>query len=71
MDKLIDFTNCKQIINKYGGADTKKTIIYNNKYYLLKFPNNNPKQNKKASYSNNIFSEYLGCHIVNSLGISV
>ena len=38
MDKLIDFTNCKQIINKYGGADTKKTIIYNNKYYLLKFP---------------------------------
>ena len=43
MDKLIDFTNCKQIINKYGGADTKKTIIYNNKYYLLKFPNNNPR----------------------------
>ncbi len=70
MDKLIDFTNCKQIINKYGGADTKKTIIYNNKYYLLKFPNNNPKQNKKASYSNNIFSEYLGCHIFNSIGIS-
>lgn len=70
MDKLIDFTNCKQIINKYGGADTKKTIIYNNKYYLLKFPNNNPKQNKKASYSNNIFSEYLGCHIFNSISIS-
>lgn len=69
MDKLIDFTNCKQIINKYGGADTKKTIIYNNKYYLLKFPNSNPRQNREASYSNNIFSEYLGCHIFNSIGI--
>ena len=69
MDKLIDFTKCKQIINKYGGADTKKTIIYNNKYYLLKFPNANPKQNKEASYANNIFSEYLGCHIFNIIGI--
>ena len=69
MEKIVDFTKCKQIINRYGGADTKKTIIYNNKYYLLKFPNNNPKQNKKASYSNNVFSEYLGCHIFNIVGI--
>ena len=69
MQELIDFTDCKQIINKYGGADTKKTILYNDKYYLLKFPNSNPKQNKEASYSNNIFSEYLGCHIFNDIGI--
>ena len=41
MQELIDFTDCKQIINKYGGADTKKTILYNDKYYLLKFPNSN------------------------------
>lgn len=68
MLNIIDFTNAKQIINKYGGADTKKTIIYNNKYYLLKFPNN-AKQNKNVSYSNNVFSEYLGCHIFNSVGI--
>ena len=69
MKEIIDFTNCRQIINKYGGADTKKTIIYNNKYYLLKFPNSNPKKNKEASYDNNIFSEYLGCHIFNLTGI--
>lgn len=68
MEKIIDFSNSKQIINKYGGADTKKTIIYNNKFYLLKFPNN-ANQNKEASYSNNIFSEYLGCHIFNLIGI--
>lgn len=68
MSNIIDFTNIKQIINKYGGADTKKTIIYNNKYYLLKFPNN-AKNNKEASYSNNVFSEYLGCHIFNIAGI--
>ena len=68
MRDIIDFTNMKQVINKYGGADTKKTIIFNGKYYLLKFPNN-AKQNKDISYSNNIFSEYLGCHIFNSVGI--
>lgn len=68
MEGIIDFTDSKQIINKYGGADTKKTIIYNGKYYLLKFPNN-AKQNQEASYSNNIYSEYLGCHIFNSIGI--
>ena len=67
MGQIIDFTNEKQIINKYGGADTKKTIIYNEKYYLLKFPNN-AKQNKNVSYANNVFSEYLGCHIFNSIG---
>lgn len=68
MQKVIDFTDTKQIINKYGGADTKKTIIYNEKFYLLKFPNG-ANQNREASYSNNIFSEYLGCHIFNSIGI--
>ena len=68
MQEIIDFTNAKQIINKYSGADTKKTIIYEDKYYLLKFPNY-AKQNAEASYSNNIFSEYLGCHIFNSIGV--
>ena len=68
MQQIIDFTNNKQIINKYSGADTKKTIIYNSKYYLLKFPNY-AKQNSQASYSNNIFSEYIGCHIFNCIGV--
>ncbi|MBR3003366.1 MAG: HipA domain-containing protein [Clostridia bacterium] len=68
MEKILDFTNSKQIINKYGGADTKKTIIYNNKFYLLKFPGV-ANQNKEISYSNNVFSEYLGCHIFNIIGI--
>ncbi len=29
MDKIIDFTHCKQIINKYGGADTKQRYSKN------------------------------------------
>lgn len=67
MENIIDFSDTKQIINKYGGADTKKTIIYNDKFYLLKFPNN-ANQNKDVSYSNNVFSEYLECHIFNCVG---
>lgn len=27
MDQLVDFTKCKQIINKYGGANTKNYYI--------------------------------------------
>lgn len=68
MQEIVDFTDARQIINKYGGADTKKTIIYNDKYYLMKFPNN-AKQNKDVSYYHNVFSEYLGCHIFNKVGI--
>ena len=64
----INFTNSKTIINKYGGADNKITISYNNKLYMLKKPNV-AKGNIEASYINNIFSEYIGCHIFNSIGI--
>ena len=64
----IDFTNAKRIINRYGGADNKITIKYNNKLYLLKKPNV-VKNNVNASYINNIFSEYIGCHIFNNIGI--
>lgn len=66
---LIDFTNTNRIINKYGGADNKITIIYNDKMYMLKKPSI-PKNNVEASYTNNIYSEYIGCHIFDSIGIT-
>lgn len=73
MSKLIDFSNCVRFpINNYGGNDKKEKIIYNNENYLLKFRNPNKKKSDLfSSESNNIFSEYICCHIIESIGLSV
>lgn len=56
---------------KYEGANGNKiSIIYNNELYMLKFPPVS-KRNKETSYKNDCISEYIGCHILNSLGIPV
>ena len=65
---MIDFTNCPKNYKYYSGADRKLSINYNNKNYILKFPNN-AKDNKEISYSNSVFSEYIGCHIFNMLNL--
>lgn len=35
---MIDFTNALEEFNNYKGSEKKKTLIYNNKKYLVKFP---------------------------------
>lgn len=69
---MIDFTSCE--VNKYkayGGANGNKIHIrYQGKGYMLKFPPV-PGRNKTMSYSNSCISEYLACHIYESLGIKV
>lgn len=65
---MIDFTNYPKNFKYYSGADRKLSINYENKNYILKFPNN-PKNNKELSYSNSVLSEYIGCHIFNILGL--
>lgn len=55
----------------YAGANGNKiSVLYNNEQYMLKFPSF-AKQNKKISYSNSCFSEYLGCKIYEILEIPV
>lgn len=57
------------VFNEYAGADTKKTIIYEGEKYLLKLPSRQ-KNIDMSSYINNIFSEYIGSHIFNQLGLN-
>lgn len=68
MKELIDFTNCKEEINEYKGSEKKKTLIYNNQKYLVKFPDPLRQKNKDLSYINNAFSEYIGSHIFEIIG---
>jgi hypothetical protein len=62
------------VISKaYNGANGKKiAVIYNDDVYMIKFP---PRPNTKyftdLSYTNSCISEYIGCHIFESIGIPV
>ena len=44
-------------------------MIYNNKKYLVKFPDPIKEKNKNLSYKNNAFSEYIGSNIFEICGI--
>lgn len=68
---MIDFTNLPVRKKTYAGANGSKiSVIYNNELYMLKFPAV-PAINKEMSYANWCISEYLGCHIFESIGIPV
>ena len=65
-----DFT--KEPINRlrmYGGASGNKiSIIYQGENYMLKFPPK-PTRNPDMSYANSCISEYVACHVFETLGI--
>lgn len=68
---MIDFTNLPTKKKTYAGANGSKiSVMYNGEQYMLKFPANAPK-NKELSYANGCVSEYIGCHIFESIGIDV
>ena len=65
---MINFTNAIEEFNNYKGSEKKKTLIYNNKKYLVKFPDPVREKNKNISYINNAFSEYIGSNIFKIVG---
>ncbi|MCF0115581.1 MAG: HipA domain-containing protein [Erysipelotrichaceae bacterium] len=68
---MIDFTNMPVRNKTYAGANGSKiSILYNGSVYMLKFPPV-PSINKEMSYANSCISEYIGCHIFESVGIPV
>ena len=68
---MIDFTNALEEFNNYKGSEKKKTLIYNGKKYLVKFPDPVREKNKNISYINNAFSEYVGSNIFRISGFEV
>lgn len=68
---MIDFTNLPKRNKTYTGANGSKiSVLYNNEQYMLKFPAI-PNKNKEMRYTNGCVSEYIGCHIFESVGIPV
>lgn len=60
---MIDFTNAIETLNIYKGSEKKKTLIYDNKKCLVKFPDPIVKKDKTIFYVNNVISEYIGSNI--------
>ena len=60
---MIDFNSAVEVFNNYKGSEKKKTLIYNKKRYLVKFPDPIREKNKNISYINNAFSEYVGSNV--------
>jgi len=65
---MVDFTNAIEEFNNYKGSEKKKTLIYDNKKYLVKFPDPVREKNKNISYINNAFSEYIGSNVFKIVG---
>ena len=65
---MIDFTNAIEQFNNYKGSEKKKTLIHNNKKYLVKFPDPVREKDKNISYINNAYSEYIGSNIFKIIG---
>ena len=65
---MIDFTNAIEEFNNYKGSEKKKTLIYKDKKYLVKFPDPIREKNKNISYINNAFSEYVGSNVFKIVG---
>lgn len=65
---MIDFSKATEELNSYKGSEKKKTLIWNNTRYLVKFPDPIREKNKNISYINNAFSEYIGSNIFNIVG---
>ena len=70
MDKVIDFSNCQDGMEVYKGSDHKISVLYNGEKYMLKFPDTKTKTNElQTSHVNSVFSEYIGSHIMQSMGL--
>lgn len=72
MQRMIDFTNCKTVLNKaFGGANGKKiSIKYNGELYMLKFPPSAENKPTELSYTNSCISEHIASSIFNIIGLN-
>lgn len=67
---MFDFSNAIEEINTYGGSEKKKTLVFEGKRYLVKFPDPIRAKNKSISYINNAYSEFIGSHIFSLCGFN-
>ena len=65
---MIDFSSAVEVLNSYKGSEKKKALIYNDKRYLVKFPDPIRQKKNNISYITNSYSEYIGSKIFEMIG---
>ena len=50
---MVNFSNAVEELNNYRGSEKKKTLIYDNKKYLVKFPDPIREKDKQISLFDN------------------
>lgn len=74
-NKLINFSKSKTSQKQYTKGTTRKIgIRFNEENYLLKYlekSNKHHYKNKKETYFNSIYSEYIACNIGKKIGLNI
>lgn len=68
---ILDFSSGTNEWSNYSGSERKRRLTIKGTVYMLKYPDPIREKNSSLSYINNQFSEYVGCHIYESIGIPV
>lgn len=66
---ILDFSSGILDWCNHGGSQRKKTLKTGNAVYMVKFPDRYRDADGCLAYRNNSLSEFVGCHIYESLGI--
>ena len=69
MQDIKDFTNSQIVPRQLGGYGKKIRIVFDNKYYILKFRNESLKRCDVETSHTGAISEYICSHIFQSVGI--
>ena len=71
MVNVINFNSLRELVNDYGGSEKKMKFIddANGDIFMVKLPDPVREKNRDLSYMNNQYSEYVGSHIFELLGI--
>ena len=66
---MFDLTHATWRPNRYGGSEKKRTLLFDGKIYMVKFPESPRSKKTSVSYIGNQFSEHIGCQIFQALQI--
>ena len=72
MDQSFVFDNCENSLRRYGGSDRKASIRIGNSFFMIKYNDRistSDRNDLNSSYRISAYSEYIACHILNSIGI--
>ena len=70
--ELYNFNKANTSFKFYGGSDKKSSIKIDGEDYMIKFASPLGKRNElNTSISNSVISEFIACHIIESIGYPV